>query len=70
MKIIKSEGQRMTTIDVQDYENILRDIIEGFVDDTSIFTNDITNDLLLLMKKLQEDGNKWNELLQASRGLL
>jgi hypothetical protein len=47
--------------------------IDGFVDDTSLFSNLIgteynTNDIKLLHQKLSQDLIAWKELLEASGG--
>jgi hypothetical protein len=49
--------------------------IDGFVDDTSLFSNLIgtehnTNDITLLHQKLSQDLIEWKELLEASGGKL
>jgi hypothetical protein len=53
----------------------LRQWIDGFVDDTSLFTNLLglvgdPNDVHLLTKKLRQDMMFWQELLEASGGKL
>jgi hypothetical protein len=59
----------MTMIDVQD-NNSLQQWIDGLVDDTSIFTNNIQinhySDLTDLAEQLTKDIINWKELLEAS----
>jgi hypothetical protein len=45
-------------------------IIEGFVDGTSIFTNNDNNNLQSLRDKLEHDGTWWAGLLESSGGKL
>jgi hypothetical protein len=70
MSLLQKEGHGMEMKDVNNINNLVQEIIEGFVDDMSIFTNDIENNIKKLLDKLQSDGNKWMELLQASGGML
>jgi hypothetical protein len=70
MEILQKHGNGMTMIDVLNNGNIIKEIIEGFVDDNSIFTNEQTNNIIQLLQKLKEDGNMWAQLLQASGGML
>jgi hypothetical protein len=69
MKILKSQGNVMYMHDVENMINV-HEIIEGFVDDNSIFTNKLCNDLQALFNKLQCDGKLWADLLEASGGKL
>jgi ribonuclease HI len=70
MNILHELGNGMTMVDILKNNTTLREIIEGFVDDTSIFTNCTSNDIINILRKLQEDGNIWSMLLQASGGKL
>jgi hypothetical protein len=70
IKILKEKANGMCMSDVIGHINIVKEIIEGFIDDTSIFTNDSTDNLKLLLEKLQQDGTIWAKLLEASGGQL
>jgi hypothetical protein len=70
MNILSELGNGMTMQDILDNNETLHKIIEGFVDDTSIFTNCKTNDLKIILQKLQHYGDIWASILQASGGKL
>lgn len=67
-------GNGMTLTDVIG-KRTLRQLIDRFVDDTSLFTNLLKtfidlNDIELLTSRLQHDMITWKELLEASGGKL
>jgi hypothetical protein len=66
-------GRGMTMIDVNK-TNSIQQWIDGFVDDTSLFTNIIrrtnNNNIIQLCNHLTYDMTIWNELLEASGGKL
>jgi hypothetical protein len=68
MQCLSEGGQGMLMKTIKG-DNPLTDIIEGFVDDTSLFGNRGDN-LKQLMENISGDANLWNDLLQASGGLL
>jgi hypothetical protein len=70
MKILKTSGHGMTMEDVNNIKLKVKEIIEGFVDDASIFTNDQSENIIQLFQFLQQDGSKWAKLLEVSGGLL
>jgi hypothetical protein len=72
MTLLQKQANGMTMRDVDDTEAILIQWIEGFVDDTSIFTNSEFSDPLIttLEHRLKEDGCTWAGLLEASGGRL
>jgi ribonuclease HI len=70
MNILKKHSFGMKMNDVETYKDTLYQIIEGFVDDTSIFTNDEGGDLKSLREKLETDGAWWAGLLESSGGKL
>jgi hypothetical protein len=69
MQILQLHGNvmKMEDINIKNAFVIVLEIIDGFVDNTSIFTNHATNHFTKITK---EDGNRWSELLQASGGVL
>jgi hypothetical protein len=73
MDCLSELGGGMTMLDVHN-NNSLKQWIDGFVDDTSLFTNisKVTNnsDLLQITTQLKEDMIIWKELLEASGGKL
>lgn len=74
MDCLSKLGFGMTLNDVIG-KRTLRQLIEGFVDDTSLFTNLLRtsidrNDIELLTTRLQHDMIAWKELLEASGGKL
>jgi hypothetical protein len=69
MKILKPQGHRMYMHNVENMINAHK-IIDGFVDDNSIVTNEICNGLQLLFNKLQTNGKLWADSLEASGGKL
>jgi hypothetical protein len=70
MQILKYNGMGMTMENILTNDCIVCEIIEGFVDDTSIFTNSSKEDLKHLLLELEKDGNRWLNLLECSGGLL
>jgi Reverse transcriptase (RNA-dependent DNA polymerase) len=68
MKCLSAHGNGMMMKSVSNKSDI-KDIIEGFVDDTSIFGN-IGQDISAVMSNFSADANLWNTLLNASGGLL
>jgi hypothetical protein len=71
MDLLERKSKGMTMIDVNNKFEIKK-WIEGFVDDTSIFTNIdfISQCAQTLVQHLQEDGCEWAGLLEASGGKL
>jgi Reverse transcriptase (RNA-dependent DNA polymerase) len=74
MDCLSKIGHGMTLTDVTGTRT-LRQLIDGFVDDTSLFTNFLKtvidlNDIELLTRRLQHDMIAWKELLEASGGKL
>jgi hypothetical protein len=74
MDCLSTMGHGMTLYDVFG-KRTLRQLIDGFVDDTSLFTDLIKtfldrNDIALLKSRLQHDMIAWKELLEASGGKL
>jgi ribonuclease HI len=72
MNILQKYGNGMKIHDLDKEDKILMQWIEGFVDDTSNFTNldyEDTN-LQLLRTKLEQDGKLWSGLLESSGGRL
>jgi hypothetical protein len=74
MDCLSTIGHGMTIHDIF-RKKTLRQIIEGFVDDTSLFSNLIKtfldrNDIELLTSRLQHDMLAWKELLASSGGKL
>jgi hypothetical protein len=72
MTILQKTANRMTIEDLDPTEQNLLQWIEGFVDDTSIFTNtafDNTN-ISQLRQRLEQDGTLWSGLLKATGGKL
>ena len=70
MNILQKHSFGMTMNDVQKFKKEIKQIIEGFVDDTSIFTNGEEDNILAIIKKLQSDGKWWGGLLHSSGGKL
>jgi hypothetical protein len=72
MNILTKYGNGIQINELDDNDKKLLHWIEGFVDDTSIFTNLDYNDdnINLLREKLEEDGKIWSGLLQATGGKL
>jgi hypothetical protein len=73
MDCLASLGGGMTMNDVHT-DNSIQQWIDGFVDDTSLFTNIINqtdnNNIIQLCTQLTRDVTIWNELLEASGGKL
>jgi hypothetical protein len=71
MDILSRRANGMHMIDIMNSTTITQ-WIDGFVDDTSIFTNNpsSSDDISVLKAKLQYDGNYWAGLLAASGGHL
>jgi ribonuclease HI len=73
MDCLSALGGGMTMIDVQS-EISIQQWIDGFVDDTSLFTNIIqysdNDNITHLCTQLTHDMTTWNELLEASGGKL
>jgi hypothetical protein len=74
MDFLKHMVNGMTLNDVLS-TRILRQLIDGFVDDTSLFTNLLCNfidlnDIHQLTTRLQHDMLGWKDLLEASGGKL
>jgi hypothetical protein len=70
MTILQKNAFGMSMQDVQEYKEKISQIIEGFVDDTSIFTNDDGTSIDSLRNKLESDGTWWAGLLDSSGGKL
>jgi hypothetical protein len=72
MDCLQEQGNGMCMYNISKTTQSVMSWIEGFVDDTSIFTNleYYHNDIKTLKKKLTEDGNRWSNLLWATGGLL
>jgi hypothetical protein len=73
MHIYSEIATGMTMYTVDDIEEIIRQYLEGFVDDAANYTNNRNyddHDVNLLRHNLQEDGKKWAKLLEASGGKL
>jgi hypothetical protein len=73
MDFLSELGRGMTMVDVNK-TNSIQQWIDGFVDDTLLFTNiiqhtDNTN-IIQLCNHLTHDMTIWNELLEASGGKL
>jgi hypothetical protein len=60
----------MTMEDILKDRNKVKEIIDGFVDNTSIFTNLGIQDIKSLLYRLQQDGNIWANLLRSAGGEL
>jgi hypothetical protein len=71
MDLLQNKAHGMTMEDILSSDT-LRQFIEGFVDDMSIFTNlDYKNqNILELLKKGQSDGQLWESLLRTTGGEL
>jgi hypothetical protein len=73
MDCLSEMGGGMTMHDVN-RENSIQQWIDGFVDDTSLFTNITThadnNNIIQLCHQLTQDMTIWNELLESSGGKL
>ncbi len=69
IEVLKQNHKGMCMISV-DKRNTIYQIIEGFVDDTSIYVNSESNNIDRLLEKLQEVLQEWNDLLYASGGKL
>jgi hypothetical protein len=71
MDLLERKAKGMTMIDVNNTQEIKR-WIEGFIDDTSLFTNIdfISQCSKTLINHLQQDGCEWASLLEASGGKL
>ena len=73
MDCLAEIGGDMTMTDMID-EKIIQQWIDGFVDDTSLFSNinpgTVDDTISNLQKKLKHDMMKWKELLEASGGKL
>jgi Reverse transcriptase (RNA-dependent DNA polymerase) len=70
MNILQQNAFGMKMVDVQTYQEAICQIIEGFVDDTSIFTNDDELTINSIREKLQSDGTWWAGLLESAGGKL
>jgi RNase H len=71
MDLLESKAKGMTMINIHN-ELEVRQWIEGFVDNTSIFSNIefISQSVSTMVEKLQHDGKIWAGLLEASGGKL
>jgi mevalonate pyrophosphate decarboxylase len=73
MDCLSEMGSGMKMRDVNQ-SNTIQQWIDGFVDDTSLFTNIIqnsdNNNIIKLCTQLTNDMIIWNELLEASGGIL
>jgi hypothetical protein len=60
----------MTIYDIFPNKTPLKEFIEAFVDDVSLFTNDEFEELNItkILEYLKQDGDLWTGLLQASGG--
>jgi hypothetical protein len=71
MDCLSSLGGGMTMLDVTK-DNSIQQWIDGFVDDTSPFTNIIqttnSNNIAKLCNQLTQDMIIWNDFLEASGG--
>jgi hypothetical protein len=70
MTILQENTYGMQMKDIEECRKTLQQLIDAFVDDTSIFTNEETNDIKKLREKLQHDGAWWAGLLESSGGKL
>jgi Reverse transcriptase (RNA-dependent DNA polymerase) len=71
MDILQTKAKGMEIIDINN-KTLLKQYIEGFVDDTSIFTNiEFTSQCVsTLVKHLEFDGTTWSGFLSATGGKL
>jgi hypothetical protein len=71
MECLETVGSGMTMEDIERIKSI-RQWIEGFVDDTSLFTNlkDPEEPVENMRAQLQQDTQSWTDLLYASGGQL
>jgi hypothetical protein len=67
-----ANGMHMHYVKMDRFDKLLSEWIEGFVDDTSIFTNLEfgNNNLIQLLQRAQADGQKWERLLHTTGGEL
>jgi hypothetical protein len=70
MKILLDKRHGMIMKDICNNELNLKEIIEGFVNDNSIFTNKLSENIKILINKLKEDGKLWSQLLVDTGGML
>jgi Reverse transcriptase (RNA-dependent DNA polymerase) len=72
MDLLQKNANGMRMYNIVDNEEDLIQYIEGFVDDTSLFTNLQfgQKDLHELIRRMEEDGTIWSNLLEASGGKL
>jgi hypothetical protein len=72
MMILEKEAHGMVIYDILKDKTEIVTWIEGFVDDTSIFSNNNfdNNDIIALKECLQKDGTRWAGLLEATGGKL
>jgi Reverse transcriptase (RNA-dependent DNA polymerase) len=72
MMILEKEAHGMHIYDILKDKKEIVTFIEGFVDDTSIFSNNKFNntDLISLKEHLKQDGTWWAGLLEATGGKL
>jgi Reverse transcriptase (RNA-dependent DNA polymerase) len=72
MDALERQANGMTMEDITITADTVIEWINGFVDDTSIFTNNNyeNQNLTQLKRRLEYDGNKWANLLQATGGKL
>jgi hypothetical protein len=75
MDCFEDVAQVMTMTNINENKRIVRQCIEGYVDDTSIFTSltekkGHTPPPKEVAKKIQEDAQIWTELLAATGGKL
>jgi hypothetical protein len=70
MDALQQKATGMTMEDVIKTSVSVIEWINGLVDDTSIFTNNrySEQDITILKHRLQEDGNRWANLLQSTGG--
>ena len=70
MSILEKKAKGMTMLDVIKNKDEIITWIIGFVDDTSIFSNDNfdNNDIRILKNILKKDGSWWAGLLEATGG--
>jgi ribonuclease HI len=72
MMILEKQGNGMEMHDILKDKGFITHFIEGFVDDTSLFTNTglMEQDIQQLKNKLREDATWWAGLLAATGGKL
>jgi hypothetical protein len=68
MQILTRNSFGMTMLDVKKYKEEICQIIEGYVNDTPIFTNDNGENIATIIEKLESDGTWWAGLLNSSGG--